>query len=120
MYIDNLDDIDGLELITISINFILSIIEPTLSVSLGALVYYFYRNNKIRVIYILMIIFISITVALYIIPIIDMFVISKGLDNAKITPAMGFILGLFGRSILDLLLNNTSDILKYLINKVVK
>jgi len=120
MHIDNLDDIDSLELTIITINFILSIIEPTLSVSLGALVYYFYKNNKIRIKYILMIIFISITVALYIIPIIDLFIISKGLDNAKITPSVGFMLGLFGKSILDLLLNNTSNILKYLINKVVK
>jgi hypothetical protein len=120
VHINNLDDLDSLELAIISINFILTVIEPTISVSSGALIYYFYKNRKIRMKYVLMIIFISMTIALYIIPIIDMFLVSKGFDNSKITPTVGFILGLFGKSILDLLLNNTSNILKYFINKVVK
>jgi hypothetical protein len=108
------DNVDILDLIIASISFILGVIAPTISVMVGAVLYYSYlhalQNIKINPINIFFVLITAFFIGLYFIPLIDLFVIQQGFDNSKITPALGFILGIFGKPLLTYIVINAVEI----------
>ena len=119
MSIENLDKYDYFDLFLACCSFIISLIAPEFSIMLGATIYYLWDKDKnqknISIKGLFFTLFVSFWFGYYLIPLLD----SKLYHyDFRLVPAIGFILGLFGKLLLNYIFDNFLIFLKYILKKI--
>ena len=120
----HLDNFDLIDICLTCISFLIGVISPNVSIVVGAILYHVYMRERlkieVKVFNLLSVIFIATAIGYYFIPLVDLFLISEGFNNSKITPAIGFIIGVFGEPILTYFIINSKKIVYRYLDKIFK